>query len=303
MDIQQKRKACAACKYQRRGCSRNCLLAPYFPADKPKELLNAVRLFGISNIRNTLKEIKDDRDKNNMMKSIIFESDMRARYPIHGCLGIIKMYEGMIKESLQELDHVEELLSLCKLLQQQNLLHFFSMDPSLVPSTSSQIPNFPICNNDGNILSLDVNNQVLGNLDDNNTSCMQNYPLQQQNILPYFSTNHSSVPSTNSQISDILPYFSMNHSLVPSPSSQIPNIVPYFSMNHSSVPSTSSQIPNFPISNNVGDIISHDVNNTTSDTTMIAEFSGGDNIAQGESDHDHELDFHGGVFIPKDHLK
>ncbi|GAU35271.1 hypothetical protein TSUD_274730 [Trifolium subterraneum] len=217
-------------------------------------------------MKNALNEIKDDGDKNNMMKSIIFESDMRARYPIHGCLGIIKMYEGMIKESLEELDHVEELLSLCKLLQQQNLEHFFSMDHSLVPSSLHNVDN---------IISHDVNNiQVLGNLDDNNTSCMQNYPLQQQNILPYFSMNHSSFSNSR-----YLPYFSMNNSLVPS---------------------TSSQVPNFPISSNVGDIITHDVNNTTSDTTMVAEFScgrnsGGDNIAQGESDHDHELDSHGGV--------
>ncbi|CAJ2665596.1 unnamed protein product [Trifolium pratense] len=262
MDVKHKKKACAACTYQRKRCKSNCVLAPYFPADKPKELLNANRLFGISNMKNALKEIKDDGDKNNMMESIIFESDMRAKYPVHGCLGIIKMYEGMIKESLQELDDVEELLNLCKLFHQQNLLYFFSMDHSLVPSTSSQIPNFP----------MDVNNtHVLENLDDNNTSCMQNDPLQEQTILPYFSINHSSVSSTSSQIPDILPYFSKNHSSEPSTSSQIQNfpldvnntqvlgnldntfcmqndplreqnILPYFSMNHSWEPSNSSQI-------------------------------------------------------------
>jgi hypothetical protein len=72
-----------------RGCSRNCLLAPYFPADKPKALLNAHRLFGITNMQNRLKEIEDDGDKNNLMESIIFELGVLARYPILGCLGII----------------------------------------------------------------------------------------------------------------------------------------------------------------------------------------------------------------------
>ncbi|KAL5080181.1 hypothetical protein RYX36_008602, partial [Vicia faba] len=54
----------------------------------------------------------------------------------------------------EELDRVKKVLSLCKLFQQHNLLPDFSMDPSSVPSTSSQTPMF---NNLGDIIPHDVN--------------------------------------------------------------------------------------------------------------------------------------------------
>ncbi|CAJ2665598.1 unnamed protein product [Trifolium pratense] len=144
MNIIKTNKACAACKYQRRKCSKDCPLAPYFPADKPKMFGNAHRLYGVSNILKILKEIDDDK-KDDAMKSIIFESDIRAKFRVDGCFGVIKHYEGLLKESIKELDHVEKLLNYCKLnypLQQQNL-------HSTV--TNYQTPNIPIFNNIGDV--------------------------------------------------------------------------------------------------------------------------------------------------------
>jgi len=156
MDIHRINRACAACKYQRRKCTPDCPLAPYFPADKPKMLANAHRLFGISNMVKTLKSIDDDDHKDEAMKSIIFESEMRARFPSHGCLGLIMEYQDMIIESMKELDRVKQLLNLCKLSQQQNLRHFSSLDYSSVPSTSSSIP---ISNNVGDVPYYDHNSE------------------------------------------------------------------------------------------------------------------------------------------------
>ncbi|CAJ2665597.1 unnamed protein product [Trifolium pratense] len=129
MNIIKAYKSCAACKYQRRKCSKDCPLAPYFPGDKPKMFANAHRLFGVSNILTILQEVKDE-DKDEAMKSIIFESDIRARFRTHGCLGVIKMYETALKECIKELDDVERLLDYCKL------------NCNSEPSTSSQIPIF-----------------------------------------------------------------------------------------------------------------------------------------------------------------
>jgi hypothetical protein len=75
---------------------------------------NAHRLFGVSNILTILKVVKDE-DKDEAMKSIIFESDIRARFQTHGCLGVIKMYESALKECIKELDDVERLLDYYKL--------------------------------------------------------------------------------------------------------------------------------------------------------------------------------------------
>jgi len=117
-------KACAACKYQRRKCTRECVLAPYFPADKPKMFGDAHRLFGVSNIQKILNEIKDKGKRDQAMTSIIFESNIRAKFPVNGCLDVIKLYEGMLLKSIAELNLTNMLLAYCKRnnhSQQQNL--------------------------------------------------------------------------------------------------------------------------------------------------------------------------------------
>ena len=43
-------RACAACKYQRKKCNPDCVLAPYFPADNPQRFVNFHNLFGVSSI-------------------------------------------------------------------------------------------------------------------------------------------------------------------------------------------------------------------------------------------------------------
>ena len=77
-------QACAACKYQRRKCGPSCILAPYFPHDCAKQFLNAHKLFGVGKISNMIKNAEPHlRDAT--MRSIIFQSDMRAYDPVGGC--------------------------------------------------------------------------------------------------------------------------------------------------------------------------------------------------------------------------
>ncbi|XP_060210496.1 LOB domain-containing protein 22-like [Lycium barbarum] len=81
-------QACAACKYQRRKCAFDCPLAPYFPAEKQKDFLNAHKLFGVSNILKVLKNIAPFQ-KDNAMKALIFEANIRAGDPVGGCYRVI----------------------------------------------------------------------------------------------------------------------------------------------------------------------------------------------------------------------
>jgi len=137
MNIIKPNKACAACKYQRRKCTRECVLAPYFPADKPKMFGEAHRLYGVSNIQKILNKINDKGKRDQAMTSIIIESNIRAKFPVHGCLHVIMLYHDMLLESFAELDLTNRLLDYCKRnnhSQQQNL-------HSSLPYTSSQIPN------------------------------------------------------------------------------------------------------------------------------------------------------------------
>ncbi|KAK7266296.1 hypothetical protein RIF29_18939 [Crotalaria pallida] len=123
-------KACAACKYQRRRCSNECPLAPYFPADKPKTFSNAHRLFGVCNITRILKQVKP-HEKDEAMKSIIFESDVRAKYPVEGCYGVIKHYNYAIAGAMEELRYFRMLLMSCY------------KEPSLMGRLPCQIPRIP----------------------------------------------------------------------------------------------------------------------------------------------------------------
>lgn len=106
-------QACAACKYQRRRCSKDCVLAPFFPAEKAKEFQNAHRLFGVRNIMNILKQVPQQQ-KEDAMTSIVFESDMRAQYPVRGCMGIISQLHIQLQQTIDELRMVQSKVAICK---------------------------------------------------------------------------------------------------------------------------------------------------------------------------------------------
>ncbi|GFP80105.1 LOB domain-containing protein 27 [Phtheirospermum japonicum] len=98
-------QACAACKYQRRRCTPECLLAPFFPADQPKMFQYVHRLFGVKNIQNLLKELSPDQ-KPMAMKSIKFHAAMRDKYPVYGCLVEIQQLTYQIQMAEEELQAV-----------------------------------------------------------------------------------------------------------------------------------------------------------------------------------------------------
>lgn len=96
-------QACAACKYQRRKCSPDCPLALYFPPDQPRQFLNAHKLFGVSNILRILKQLPDDRQKTDAMKSMVYQANAREKDPVHGCFGIIVMLQTQVERLKEEL--------------------------------------------------------------------------------------------------------------------------------------------------------------------------------------------------------
>ncbi|KAL2254015.1 LOB domain-containing protein 27-like [Sesamum indicum] len=111
-------QACAACKYQRRRCTPECLLAPFFPADQPKMFQNVHRLFGVKNIQNLLKELDPDQ-KAMAMKSIKFHAAMRDKYPVYGCLVEIQQLSYQIQMVEEELQAVLQQLAYYRQQQQQ----------------------------------------------------------------------------------------------------------------------------------------------------------------------------------------
>ncbi|KAK9734506.1 hypothetical protein RND81_04G144100 [Saponaria officinalis] len=106
-------QACAACKYQRRKCAPDCVLAPYFPHDRQRQFLNAHKLFGVSNITKIIRNLSP-QDKDIAMHTIMFQSDVRAKDPVGGCYRIIRDLHHQIEYCKVELDLVFQQLAICK---------------------------------------------------------------------------------------------------------------------------------------------------------------------------------------------
>ncbi|XP_073036400.1 LOB domain-containing protein 27-like [Primulina eburnea] len=113
-------QACAACKYQRRRCTSECVLAPFFPADQPKIFQNVHRLFGVKNIVNTLRQLDPDQ-KAIAMKSMKFQATMRDKYPVYGCLVEIQQLSYQIQLAEEELQAVLQQLAYYRQNHQQEM--------------------------------------------------------------------------------------------------------------------------------------------------------------------------------------
>ncbi|KAJ6760578.1 LOB DOMAIN-CONTAINING PROTEIN 4-RELATED [Salix purpurea] len=98
-------QACASCKYQRRKCSSECPLAPYFPPDQPKMFQNAHKLFGVRKILKILENLESHQQEE-AMRSIIYQANIRDRFPVHGCWGIICKLHFQIRQVEEELHAV-----------------------------------------------------------------------------------------------------------------------------------------------------------------------------------------------------
>nr|XP_043627201.1 LOB domain-containing protein 22-like [Erigeron canadensis] len=108
-------QACAACRYQRRKCTPDCLFRPYFPPNHQQQFQNVHKLFGVSNITKIIKNLDDDdRHKDNAMKSLIYQADARAQYPVEGCCKIIRQLHHHYETASAELQFVLRELALCR---------------------------------------------------------------------------------------------------------------------------------------------------------------------------------------------
>lgn len=141
--------ACAACKYQRRRCTPDCPLSPYFPPDQPKRFQNVHKLFGVSNILRILKHV-DPSKREDTVKSIAYEADTREKDPVHGCLGVITILQNQVSKLKDELAVAREQLYL---LQQH---HNFNQQAQIQQIVGSLGGNTTVVNvssgHDNNVL-------------------------------------------------------------------------------------------------------------------------------------------------------
>ncbi|KAH9310928.1 hypothetical protein KI387_002125 [Taxus chinensis] len=97
-------QACAACKHQRRKCTENCPLAPFFPSEQSRRFQAVHKVFGVCNVLKILKRLDTRAEKQRAVESLCWEAECRERFPVDGCLGALnqlKMEFGKEKEHLE----------------------------------------------------------------------------------------------------------------------------------------------------------------------------------------------------------
>ncbi|KAF5186086.1 Lob domain-containing protein [Thalictrum thalictroides] len=169
-------QACAACKYQRRKCAPDCALAPYFPPDQPKMFQNAHRLYGVSNILKILKMLNPSQKKE-AMQSIIYQSNIREKYPVHGCLGVIACLEHCIHQTKLELEDVMTQINIYR-QHHQNQIQISSPLPQYSPSSHLQLAT-----DSKNVLSLFQQNPQSFDLKDNSLWIQHQYNNNNNNMM------------------------------------------------------------------------------------------------------------------------
>ncbi|XP_002525150.2 protein LATERAL ORGAN BOUNDARIES [Ricinus communis] len=78
--------ACASCKHQRKKCGEDCILHPYFPAEKSQEFQAVHRVFGVSNVMKLIRSVGVE-DRQRLAESLIWEASCRQKDPVLGPFG------------------------------------------------------------------------------------------------------------------------------------------------------------------------------------------------------------------------
>lgn len=106
-------QACAACKHQRKKCSENCILAPYFPSSRRREFKAVHKVFGVSNITKFVRNAQEG-DRRKVVDSLIWEALSRQKDPINGSYGeytkVYNEYKRLFDELKMFRDHQNQLV-------------------------------------------------------------------------------------------------------------------------------------------------------------------------------------------------
>ncbi|XP_020224993.2 LOB domain-containing protein 22 [Cajanus cajan] len=183
-------QACAACKYQRRKCAPDCILAPYFPHDRQRQFLNAHKLFGVSNITKIIKFLTP-HDKDQAMRTIIYQSDMRASDPVGGCYRYILDLQAQIEYYRAELELALQQLAIFRAQDQaQHQQH------AGIYAANSNV-NVAV-NGDGEVLNADP----LGLYNQPQHHQYQCLPLQEQYVMVHENVHGSQNSNSNTPLQE-----------------------------------------------------------------------------------------------------
>ncbi|KAL4189598.1 hypothetical protein AMTRI_Chr08g166130 [Amborella trichopoda] len=110
---------CASCKLLRRRCAKDCIFAPFFPADDPQKFANVHKVFGASNVSKMLQELPVHQ-RADAVSSLVYEANARVRDPVYGCVGAISYLQQEVSRLQMQLA-VAQAEIVCIHMQQEPL--------------------------------------------------------------------------------------------------------------------------------------------------------------------------------------
>ncbi|KAK7331117.1 hypothetical protein VNO77_25331 [Canavalia gladiata] len=151
---------CAACKFQRRKCTQECVFAPYFPPDNPERFVCVHRVFGASNVTKLLKELSTSQ-RDDAVKSLAYEAEARLRDPVYGCVGFISVLQHRLRQIQMELHGAKK--ELANYISPQNIQVLLA-NPGMLPSSAVLMPHLHqslLNNSGGNNMPVMVNHGTI----------------------------------------------------------------------------------------------------------------------------------------------
>ncbi|GLJ42974.1 hypothetical protein SUGI_0891730 [Cryptomeria japonica] len=133
-------KACAACRLQRKKCSDECLMAPYFPSDDLHRFSIVQKVYGCNHIVKMLKDVQAEQ-RVDFVNSLVYEAKARMADPVYGCARATHQLQKRINDLESQLaDKQAELLGM-RLAHEKliSLLTVGSLDAEHVLCSTSQL--------------------------------------------------------------------------------------------------------------------------------------------------------------------
>ncbi|KAM7271494.1 hypothetical protein ACFE04_030708 [Oxalis oulophora] len=136
-------QACASCKHQRKKCPSDCVLAPYFPADKTRDFQAVHKVFGVANVGRFLRSVKEEERKY-VAHSLIWEAYCRQKDPILGPYGEYKKIFDELK--LYKTQNQNQFLSSGNFKQVGSLINGWNNNNNMNNKSIGKCNNFNIEN-------------------------------------------------------------------------------------------------------------------------------------------------------------
>ncbi|KAH0832617.1 hypothetical protein HID58_092487, partial [Brassica napus] len=112
-------KRCAACRYLRRRCPKDCVFSPFFPPNNPEKFACVHRIYGAGNVSKMLQQLPV-QTRAEAVESLCFEATCRIEDPVYGCVGMISLLQTQIQKTERLLARTQAEITVSQIKHSQN---------------------------------------------------------------------------------------------------------------------------------------------------------------------------------------